>query len=234
VRPQTLPAEKQALEDTVRDLERGLAASQAEAKALRDQVSFLQRLVAGNAGGGLGGGLGAVGLQFLGWGGGGAVNAAGAAGAAAGASGPTAGAGSVAPAGVSAVGTSPAGVMLLAVACLVTFNQAGLATSLDFFDLSAAATAAAAATSPRGHGGRVLLSAGGDEGGVGRVALRWDLGLMPAAAAAVEGVGWRLAAMVVILVVTVALVSAKKGHPPVLTRAAAVVSGFVRVFLRSS
>jgi len=131
----SLPAEKEALESRVRDLEQGLAASQAEAQSLKDQVGFLRSLLAGGAG------AAAFATSKVS----GAINDGRAAAAAAVADG--------------TVALTPSNVMLLAVACVLTVNECGAAFFLSPTNgLGFGGFDGDDGSAGGGRGGRVLLS----------------------------------------------------------------------------
>jgi hypothetical protein len=139
---QSLPEHNAALETRVLELERGLSASQAEASALRDQVSFLQSLVSG-----------------------GGVEASHAIAGVADAFGKMTAVAAATVASPALPVTSPVtGVVLLAVVCLLTMNQdQGFAEiGVSFLGGNIFDKGDEAGSSVR-RGGRVLLSTGSDE-----------------------------------------------------------------------
>lgn len=164
---EALPAANDTLQRRVVDLEAGLAAAHADARSLRDQVAFLRSLLGGALGGG-GFGAGA-------------------------AAGHAASAASALAASASGGASSPPGMLVLAVACVLTLNNCGgaLLVASEWGGDWADSVGLSSSGERSGPGGRVLLSAGDglsrEEGGFGApvsaLGLR-GVGVLPDAAVA--------------------------------------------------
>jgi len=147
-----LPAANDSLQRRVADLEAGLAASQAEANSLRDQVTFLRSLLGNSFSAGSG---------FIN-----SLNSSNdsvsmSAGAVAGQAALAASSALAAASSASSNAANPPGALVLALACVLTLNNCGgmlLVVSEWGSEWTDGVAFSSGGTEGSGHGGRVLLS----------------------------------------------------------------------------
>ena len=171
-----LPAANDTLQRRVADLEACLAAAQAEAKSLRDQVTFLRGLLGSSFGSGVSA-----------FGNGDSMNSASfSAGAVAGQAALAASSALVA-ASDSSNAANPPGALVLALACVLTLNNCGgvLVVASEWGNEWAGSVGLSSGSEGSGHGGRVLLSVdedssfGGSSSNLGTLLGRPNAGLFP-------------------------------------------------------